>query len=89
MNDQEMTVSEEKKSIELDDIPNLTVEGAAKYCIEELGIPGVTARAVKSAIYSRRLKRHLITNRVFLSRSNIVKWVTETDGEAFIDRVNE
>ncbi|MBP1049109.1 hypothetical protein J6397_03085 [Rhodococcus qingshengii] len=66
-------------------IPNLTVDDAVALC-HRLGLDLITRRTISSAIYSKSMRRHLISNRVRLSENDIRDWIASTADADFIDR---
>lgn len=56
---------------------------------EELGLTYVTERTVMTATYSRKLRRHLIGNRVRYSRGDVLAWIESTRDAEYLDRRNE
>ncbi len=74
------------KIIERDpSIPNMSIDDAVAFC-HRMGLNFITSRAIKTAIYSKSLRRHLVVNRVRLSENDIRTWIASTADADFIVR---
>lgn len=74
------------KIIERDpSIPNMSIDDAVAFC-HRMGLSFITSRAIKTAIYSKSLRRHLVVNRVRLSENDIRTWIASTADADFIVR---